>query len=36
VFQVDGSEVALRRETARRLKVRREKKVAKPVQITKA
>ena len=33
VFQVDGSEIALRRETARRLKVRREKKVAKPVQI---
>jgi len=30
VFQVDGSEIALRRETARRLKVRREK-VAKPV-----
>jgi Fe2+ transport system protein FeoA len=30
VFQVDGSEIALRRETARRLKVRREKKVAKP------
>jgi Fe2+ transport system protein FeoA len=28
VFQVDGSEIALRRETARRLKVRREKKVA--------
>ena len=26
VFQVDGSEVALRRETARRLKVRLEKK----------
>jgi ferrous iron transport protein A len=25
VFQVDGSEIALRRETARRLKVRREK-----------
>ncbi|MDE3164593.1 MAG: ferrous iron transport protein A [Acidobacteriota bacterium] len=24
VFQVDGSEIALRRETARRLKVRRE------------
>ncbi|MGA2195965.1 MAG: FeoA family protein [Bryobacteraceae bacterium] len=30
VFQVDGSEIALRRETARRLKVRREK-VVKPV-----
>ena len=26
VFQVDGSEIALRRETARRVKVRREKK----------
>ena len=25
VFQVDGSEIALRRETARRLKIRREK-----------
>jgi len=25
VFQVDGSEIALRRETARRLKVRRKK-----------
>jgi Fe2+ transport system protein FeoA len=36
VFQVDGSEIALRRETARRLKVRREKKVAKPVQIPEA
>jgi Fe2+ transport system protein FeoA len=29
VFQVDGSEIALRRETARRLTVRR-KKVASP------
>jgi ferrous iron transport protein A len=29
VFQVDGSEIALRRETARRMTVRR-KKVAKP------
>jgi ferrous iron transport protein A len=27
VFQVDGSEIALRRETARRLKVRLEKKI---------
>jgi ferrous iron transport protein A len=26
VFQVDGSEIALRRETARRVKVRRDKK----------
>ncbi len=26
VFQVDGSEIALRRETARRLKIRREPK----------
>jgi ferrous iron transport protein A len=26
VFQVDGSEIALRRETARRVKIRREKK----------
>jgi Fe2+ transport system protein FeoA len=26
VFQVDGSEIALRRETARRLKVRRDRK----------
>jgi Fe2+ transport system protein FeoA len=26
VFQVDGSEIALRRETARKLKVRRESK----------
>lgn len=30
VFQVDGSEIALRRETARRLKVRCQKKIAKP------
>ena len=35
VFQVDGSEIALRRETARRLKVRREK-VAKPVHAPRA
>ena len=35
VFQVDGSEIALRRETARRLKVRREK-VAKPVHTPRA
>jgi len=27
VFQVDGSEIALRKETARRLKIRREKSV---------
>ena len=26
VFQVDGSEIALRRETARRVKIRRDKK----------
>lgn len=26
VFQVDGSEIALRRETARRMKIRRDKK----------
>jgi ferrous iron transport protein A len=32
VFQVDGSEIALRRETAKRLKVRREKTV-KPGQL---
>lgn len=30
VFQVDGSEVALRRETARRVKVRRDKKALRP------
>ena len=35
VFQVDGSEIALRRETARRLKVRREK-IAKPGGIPRA
>jgi Fe2+ transport system protein FeoA len=35
VFQVDGSEIALRRETARRVKVRREK-VAKPVHSPRA
>ena len=29
VFQVDGSEIALRRETARRLKIRPDGKVAK-------
>ena len=29
VFQVDGSEIALRRETARRLKIRPDHKVAK-------
>jgi Fe2+ transport system protein FeoA len=29
VFQVDGSEIALRRETARRIKVRLERKVVK-------
>ncbi len=27
VFQVDGSEIALRRETAKRLKIRRDRKV---------
>ncbi len=27
VFQVDGSEIALRRETARRLKIRAERKI---------
>jgi ferrous iron transport protein A len=30
VFQVDGSEIALRRETAKRLKIRRGGKSAKP------
>lgn len=30
VFQVDGSEIALRRETARRVKVRRDKKTSRP------
>jgi ferrous iron transport protein A len=35
VFQVDGSEIALRRETARRLTVRRQK-VAKPVHTPRA
>jgi Fe2+ transport system protein FeoA len=30
VFQVDGSEIALRRETARQVKVRREKKASRP------
>jgi ferrous iron transport protein A len=29
VFQVDGSEIALRRETARRVKIRRDKKVSR-------
>lgn len=29
VFQVDGSEIALRRETARRVKVRRDKKISR-------
>jgi len=33
VFQVDGSEIALRRETARRLKVRRPAQTAKPAQL---
>jgi len=35
VFQVDGSEIALRRETARRLTVRRQK-IAKPGQAPRA
>lgn len=35
VFQVDGSEIALRRETAKRLRVRR-KKAAKPDSSTRA
>lgn len=30
VFQVDGSEIALRRETARRLKIRLDKTPGKP------
>jgi len=30
VFQVDGSEIALRRETARRVKIRRDKKALRP------
>jgi Fe2+ transport system protein FeoA len=30
VFQVDGSEIALRRETACQVKVRREKKSSRP------
>ena len=30
VFQVDGSEIALRRETARQMKVRMQKAPAKP------
>ena len=30
VFQVDGSEIALRRETARRVKVRRDRKSPRP------
>jgi len=30
VYQVDGSEIALRRETARRVKIRRDKKSPRP------